>query len=81
MPTVLVVDAYRVMIYTNDHAPAHVHVFRGREEVVIILATASDPMAVREVRRMTIAHVRAAYRIVADNHALLLNAWKEMHGE
>ena len=30
MPTVLRRDGFDVMIYTHDHAPAHVHVWKAR---------------------------------------------------
>ncbi|MCY4396412.1 MAG: DUF4160 domain-containing protein [Rhodospirillaceae bacterium] len=37
MPTVLRLDGLRVVIYPNDHRPAHVHVVGGDGEAVFDL--------------------------------------------
>lgn len=44
MPTVLQQDGFSVMIYTRDHMPRHVHVFRAESEVVNI-----DTLEVRDI--------------------------------
>jgi hypothetical protein len=40
MPTVLRKDGFEFMIYTDDHEPAHVHVFKGEGKAKIIISTA-----------------------------------------
>jgi len=37
MPTVLHIASLRVMIYTNDHRPAHVHVFERQRQALFNL--------------------------------------------
>jgi Domain of unknown function (DUF4160) len=64
------------MIFTNDHGPPHVHVFNGGAESVIELL----PLAIRENYRMSRAQLRRAVDLVADNHELLVQAWREIHG-
>ena len=38
MPTVLMIGGWRVVIYPNDHRPAHVHVMGGGCEAVFNLS-------------------------------------------
>ena len=38
MPTVLIIGGWRVVIYPNDHRPAHVHVIGGGCEAVFNLS-------------------------------------------
>ncbi len=74
MPTVLRRDGFEVMIYTHDHLPMHVHVFRGGAEVLISIET----IAMREVRGMKTKDVRAAQEIVAANQELLMSEWNRI---
>jgi Domain of unknown function (DUF4160) len=39
MPTIIREDGFRVVIYPNDHIPAHVHVLKGGGEVRIDLGS------------------------------------------
>jgi len=75
MPTIIRQDGFEVMIFTNDHRPAHVHVFRAEEEVVLTLV----PVGIREDLRMSKRNVRKAIAIVSNNLGLLLRAWREIH--
>jgi Domain of unknown function (DUF4160) len=64
------------MIFTNDHGPPHVHVFKTGTEAVIELT----PVAIRENYRMSRVDLRRAVDLVADNREVLIHAWSEMHG-
>ncbi|EQD56085.1 hypothetical protein B1B_09084, partial [mine drainage metagenome] len=44
MPTVLRFGRVRVMIYTNDHRPAHVHAWEGRKQAVFNLKCQGGPV-------------------------------------
>ena len=48
MPTVLCFDGLRVVIYPNDHRPAHVHVIGGGCEAVFDLHCPEGPPELRE---------------------------------
>ena len=78
MPTVLRRAGFRFMIFQGDaeHAPPHVHAIKGSAEVVIYL----HPVEVRQVREMGRMDVRAAVRIVEENHGLLVAAWRRLNG-
>jgi hypothetical protein len=76
MPTGLRVDGLRIVIYPNDHPPAHVHVIGPDWEVVINLAG----LQVREIINGSDRDARRALQIVTENRAALLNAWRVTHG-
>lgn len=48
MPTVLRFDGLRVVIYPNDHRPAHVRVKGAASEAVFILHCPDGPPTLRE---------------------------------
>jgi hypothetical protein len=77
MPIVLRVDGFEVVILLppREHGPAHVHVRKAGELVVINL----DVISIRKVRMGT-PNVRAALRIVAEHRDHLLAEWKRIHG-
>lgn len=77
MPTILRQNGFDVMIFTNDHRPAHVHVFKTGAEVVLSLL----PVNIRDNYRMSKRDVRKAVEIVSANQQLLLRAWRELHGD
>jgi hypothetical protein len=39
MPTILCLEGFEFVINTNDHQPAHVHVYHGGESTIINLLT------------------------------------------
>jgi len=52
MPNVLSENGFDVMIYPNDHRPAHVHVYKSGL-VVISLNNRRTAPSIREVRGMS----------------------------
>jgi hypothetical protein len=78
MVTVLRSDGFRVVIYINDHLPAHVHVF-GNGEAKINLVGEDGPSLVW-ADNMTRGEVRRSMRIVAEQRAFLLQRWRDIHG-
>ena len=80
MPTILRQDGFEIMVFTNDHRPAHVHVFKAGSEVVIHLGTATAPPRVRINIGMTRADERRALSIVGEHQAELLVKWRCIHG-
>jgi uncharacterized SAM-binding protein YcdF (DUF218 family) len=78
MPTVMTCDGFAIIIYfpPREHGPAHVHVFRGGEEVIIELA----PVAIRENYGMRSAQIVKAVRIVENSLDMLQEEWRKIHG-
>ncbi len=79
MVTVLRADGLRVVIYVNDHLPAHVHVFGDGEAKINLVGAQGAPDLVW-ADNMTRAEVRRAMRIVAGQLAFLLQKWEDIHG-
>jgi hypothetical protein len=80
MPTVLKLDGLRVVMYANDHRPAHVHVIGRGYEAVYRLNCPAGPVELREnygFSRRKIVHIQA----VLTNHVMeLCQAWENIHG-
>lgn len=75
-----------VYIYTDDHEPAHVHVFLGRKsdyndsEAKINIGNDEKPPSFVNVYNMKNKVAIQALRLVAENQEMLLEKWKEIHG-
>lgn len=76
MPTIHRQDGFAVMIYTDDHLPAHVHVWKAEGEVVVNL----DDGSIREINDMGRRDVRWAVEIVEENQESFRRRWREIHG-
>ena len=79
MVTVLRAQGFRVVIYLNDHDPAHVHVFGDGEAKINLLGTGGSPELIW-ADGMSRGDVRRALRIVTDEQTALLARWEEIHG-
>ena len=71
MVTVLRVEGFRVVIYSNDHLPAHVHVCGDGEAKVNLFGADGAPDLIW-ADNMTRAEIRRAIRIVEREQAFLL---------
>jgi len=80
MPTVLRFKGLRIVIYPNDHRPAHVHVIGRGDEAVFNLNCPVGPVEVREnygFSRPEITHIAS---VLSNRQALLCDAWGSIHG-
>lgn len=80
MPTMLRQDGFQFRIYTDDHEPMHVHVFKAGEELIINLGDERTPVSVRENLGMSRKDERKALVIAGDNQEYLIERWREIHG-
>ena len=80
MPTVLRKNGFQVIIWTNDHEPMHVHVFKAEGELVINLGNGKAEISIRENYGMRNTDLRRALSLISRNHDLLLEKWREIHG-
>ena len=69
----------RVVIFLQDHEPAHVHVMGDGHAKINLLGPDGAPELVW-VDGMTRAEVRRAMRIVAEQQAVLIARWRTIHG-
>jgi hypothetical protein len=68
------------MIYTKDHPPAHVHVWKAGNQVLINLGDEQTRVSVRENRGMSAKSIVKAARIAGDYQEYLLEKWRDIHG-
>jgi Domain of unknown function (DUF4160) len=81
VPTVLRFGRVRVMIYTNDHRPAHVHVWEGQRQAVFDLNCPSGPIDLRENYGFSRPEVNRLARLLQTHVQLLCAAWRAIHGD
>ncbi|MFT4254396.1 MAG: DUF4160 domain-containing protein [Caulobacter sp.] len=79
MITVLRTSGLSVVIFLDDHEPAHVHVFGDGEAKIELLGQGGVPRLVW-ARGMTRAEIRRAMQIVTLHRDALLQRWMEIHG-
>ena len=76
MPTVLRQGGFRLMIYTSDHEPMHVHVWYQGNEAVIRFET---EIVLLEERGFDRQQIRRAIAIVRQNREFLMKKWREIY--
>jgi len=81
MPTVDRIEKLRVVIYPNDHRPAHVHVIGKGCEAVFKLYCAEGRVDILENYRFPAGELTKIKTIIAKRLARLCAAWSEIHGE
>ena len=76
-PTVLTrrEHGFDVRIYTKDHAPAHVHVFNGKNEAKIGL----EPVEVLDNWGFSNRDIKAILELVTKYQERLLEVWDMYH--
>ena len=80
MPTVLMIGGWRVVIYPNDHRPAHVHVMGGGCEAVFNLSGEQGWPDLRENHGFDSKSLRRIFAEQQKNQAHLITQWEAIHG-
>ena len=80
MPTILRLGALRVVIYPNDHRPAHVHVLGPDGEAVFVLNCPDGPPSLREAHGFSHEAVTRIGAELAAQVPALCGRWSEIHG-
>ena len=73
-------DGLRVVVYTNDHRPAHVHVIGREYEAVFNLNCPAGPVELRENYEFQNRELRHIADLLAANLGDLCRAWEHIHG-
>ena len=79
MPTVLRFQGLRVVIYPNDHRPAHVHVIGQGHEAVFNLNCPAGPIELRENYGFPPRELAWIRKKLEGNLDELCRKWKEIH--
>ena len=80
VPTVLRFEGLRVVVYPNDHRPAHVHVIGRGCEAVFDLNCPSGPAQVREVYGFSGQETKHIAGTLTNRLAELCPEWEAIHG-
>jgi metal-dependent HD superfamily phosphatase/phosphodiesterase len=80
MPTVLRIGGLRVVIYPNDHGPAHVHVIGGDEEAMFNLHCPDGPPELRENYGFKQSDFSAIIDALSAALTVLCQEWSKIHG-
>ena len=80
MPTVCSIDGFRVMIHTNDHAPANVHAIGAGCEAIFVLHCPHGPVELRETYSCSPTQLRRIKAGLTDQLPKLCTAWERIHG-
>jgi hypothetical protein len=81
VPTVLRIDGLRVVVYPNDHRPAHVHVIGAEHEALFYLACPDGPVSLRENFGFSTRELTRIEKTLTTHITALCAAWKEIHDE
>lgn len=81
MPTSFSVGAYRVVVYVNDHAPAHVHVVGASGAARFLLGSNASEMALVEVYGIPKRSLRRIHLQILARHDACRDAWDTHHGK
>jgi hypothetical protein len=79
MVTVWRAEELRIVMFVEDHLPAHVQVL-GDGQATINLERAGRDIELVWADGMTNGEVRRAMRVVRSQRARLLRRWRELHG-
>jgi hypothetical protein len=79
MPTIFRFDGFRVVIYPNDHSPAHVHVIGTTAEAVFELHCAEGPVTLRESYNLEKRQLRGLMKELDLQLSLLCDEWEMIH--
>ena len=80
MPTVLRLGKLRVVIYTNDHRPAHVHVISPDGEAVFDLHCPKGPPELRESMGFALHELNRIMNQLQSALDKLCIQWNSIHG-
>lgn len=79
VPTILRLDGLRVVIYPNDHLPAHVHVIGPGMEAVFELNCPDGPVSLRQSYRFSPQQLRAILAGLTAALRKLCGEWRKIH--
>jgi hypothetical protein len=80
MPTVLRFGGFRVVIYPNDHRPAHVHVVGKGGEAVFKLNCPAGPISLLENYGYSRTDANKIKHELLQHVGYLCTEWERIHG-
>jgi len=80
MPTLLRIDHWRVMIYSLDHPPAHVHIVGPEGRARIALNCPNGPAIPIDAHGIAAATLKRIVIAIEAEIAGLCEEWRRIHG-
>ena len=80
MPAVLTYGDARIVVYTSDHRPAHVHVKDASHEAVFNLSGPDGPVELRENFGFSLPAVNRLAKFIQAHIDAACAAWRQFHG-
>lgn len=80
MPTIHRFNSVRVVVYPNDHRPAHVHLVGDGAEAVISLNCPDGPVTLRENFGFSQQQLTVLKRQIELALTMFCEKWSEIHG-
>jgi hypothetical protein len=81
MPTVMRIRGDRVVIYPNDHRPAHVHVIGAAFEAIFHLHCPGGPPELVSNTGFSRSYLRRLKSDIEDGLEPLCETWSAIHGD
>ncbi|WP_081336101.1 DUF4160 domain-containing protein [Burkholderia vietnamiensis] len=79
MVTVDTLRGWRIVIYSNDHRPAHVHVNGPRKSAVFLLNCPGGPVSLRECKGFSSKELQDIEDHLNQHVAEYCAKWGEIH--
>ena len=80
MPAILRLGKLRVVIYTNDHRPPHVHVIGSGAAARVALGEEDERPWLMTNEGLSRRQLGQALVEIGRNRDLLVQRWREIHG-
>lgn len=80
MPTLFRVGTYRIVIFLNDHSPAHVHVIGAGGFAKVQLGEKPTDVALVETMGIPKASLRRIVGEIMARHSACQDGWRMHHG-
>lgn len=72
MPTIFILFGFKFMFYSNDHAPIHIHVLKGRTSAKFNVL---PDVVLVESRGMKPSELKLIESIVEENKDIIIERW------
>ena len=79
MPTLLRIGHLRVVIYPNDHRPAHAHVVAPDRNAIFYLNCPDGPVSLRSSDGLSARQLKRIAAVLEPHVPELCAAWKGIH--
>ncbi|MEM9338033.1 MAG: DUF4160 domain-containing protein [Bacteroidota bacterium] len=77
MPKVLEVNGYKFYIYTDDHVPVHVHVWKSGSEAKVIVV---PEIMLKDNYGFKSKELRQIIDVLEEHYEFIIEKWHEIHG-